>query len=195
MGFRRFMFRGVTKRATNGTLPAPPWTCAGCGCWASRRRNSPAGRPRGEPAVRHGAARERGRRRSAYEAPHGSVAPGPVASGAESKRRRCPRSRAPTSRVTVLADSGDVALDAAEEVGVRASVDETLDPDGGPGRGVAQLRDQLLGSHDEEVRREGRDHGKHVLAVERLIAAHGARLGDAEPALLAGRGAREGERG
>src|SRR5437867_5304890 len=37
MGFRRFMFRGVTKRATNGTLPAPPWTCAGCGCWASRR--------------------------------------------------------------------------------------------------------------------------------------------------------------
>src|SRR5207244_428341 len=29
--------------------------------------------------------------RSAYEAPHGSVAPGPVSSGAESKRRRCPR--------------------------------------------------------------------------------------------------------
>src|SRR3989449_9581180 len=96
-------------------------------------------RPRGEPAVRHGAAGERGRRRSAYEAPHGSVAPGPVASGAESKRRRCPRSRARTSRVTVLADSADVALDAAEEVGARASVDETLDPDGGPGSGVAQL--------------------------------------------------------
>ena len=34
-----------------------------------------AGGPRGEPAVRDGAARERGRRRSAYEAPHGSVAP------------------------------------------------------------------------------------------------------------------------
>src|SRR5207248_5422825 len=47
----------------------------GYGCWASRRLSSPAGRPRGEPAVRHGAARERGRRRSAYEAPHGSVAP------------------------------------------------------------------------------------------------------------------------
>src|SRR5207249_764587 len=31
---------------------------------------------RGEPAVRDGAARERGRRRSAYEAPHGPVAPG-----------------------------------------------------------------------------------------------------------------------
>src|SRR5438128_9154769 len=64
--------------------------------------SSPAGRPRGEPAVRHGAARERGRRRSAYEAPHGSVAPGPASSGAESKRRRCPRSRARTSRVTLL---------------------------------------------------------------------------------------------
>src|SRR5947209_5115238 len=61
--------------------------------------------PAGEPAVRHGAARERGRRRRAYEAPHGSVAPGPVSSGAESKRRRCPRSRARTSRVTLLAPS------------------------------------------------------------------------------------------
>src|SRR5207249_4764162 len=48
--------------------------------------SSPAGRPRGEPAVRHGAARERGRRRSAYEAPHGSVAPGTVSSGAASAR-------------------------------------------------------------------------------------------------------------
>ena len=59
---------------------------------------------RGEPAVRNGAARERGRRRSAYEAPNGSVAPGPVSSGAESKRRRCPRSRARArqSRVTLL---------------------------------------------------------------------------------------------
>src|SRR6266581_2094749 len=65
-------------------------------------RRGGLGRPRGEPAVRHGAARERGRRRSAYEAPHGSVAPGPASSGAESKRRRCPRSRARTSRVTPL---------------------------------------------------------------------------------------------
>src|SRR5216117_2995848 len=63
-------------------------------------------RPRGEPAVPHGAARERGRRRSAYEAPHGSVAPGPVSSGAESKRRRCPRSHARQSRVTLLAHPG-----------------------------------------------------------------------------------------
>src|SRR5439155_7857501 len=68
--------------------------------------SSPAGRPRGEPAVRYGAARERGRRRSAYEAPHGSVAPGPASSGAESKRRRCPRSRARTSRVTLLRERG-----------------------------------------------------------------------------------------
>ena len=64
---------------------------------------SPAGRPRGEPAVRDGAARERGRRRSAYKAPHGSVASRPVSSGAESKRRRCPRSHARQSRVTLLA--------------------------------------------------------------------------------------------
>src|SRR5438552_17361975 len=68
--------------------------------------SSPAGRTRGEPAVRHGAARERGRRRSAYEAPHGSVAPGPGANGAESKRRRCPRSRARQSRVTLLVAVG-----------------------------------------------------------------------------------------
>src|SRR5438132_6269667 len=64
--------------------------------------SSPAGGARG----RHGAARERGRRRSAYEAPHGSVAPGPVSSGAESKRRRWPRSRARQSRVTLLARYG-----------------------------------------------------------------------------------------
>src|SRR6266516_785547 len=59
-------------------------------------------RRRGEPGGRDGAARERGRRRSAYEAPQGSVAPGPVSNGAESKRRRCPRSRARQSRVTLL---------------------------------------------------------------------------------------------
>src|SRR5437773_9256430 len=102
MGFRRFMFRGVTKRATNGTLPAPPGPAPAAGVGRRGGLGSPAGRPRGEPAVRHGAARERGRRRSAYEAPHGSVAPGPASSGAESKRRRCPRSRARTSRVTLL---------------------------------------------------------------------------------------------
>src|SRR5438445_6583707 len=74
--------------------PAPGWRSA------SPRPSTAAAH--GEPAVRNGAARERGRRRSAYEAPHGSVAPGPVSSGAESKRRRCPRSRA----VTLLAGRG-----------------------------------------------------------------------------------------
>src|SRR5882724_8118367 len=59
---------------------------------------------RGEPAVRNGAARERGRRRSACEAPNGLVAPGPVSSGAESKRGRSPRSRAQQSRVAHLAE-------------------------------------------------------------------------------------------
>src|SRR5439155_1556751 len=53
--------------------------------------------------TRDGGAGRRGRRRSAYEAPNGSVAPGAVSSGAESKRRRCPRSRARQSRVTLLA--------------------------------------------------------------------------------------------
>jgi len=88
MGFRRFMFHGVTKVRDEGDL-----ACAAF---------EPAPAARGEPAVRDGAARERGRRRSAYEAPHGSVAPGPVSNGAESKRRRCPRSRARQSRVTLL---------------------------------------------------------------------------------------------
>src|SRR5439155_14811769 len=68
-----------------------------------RARGVAAASPAGRPAVRGGAARERGRRRSAYEAPLGSAAPGPVSNGAESKRRRCPRSRARQSRVTLLA--------------------------------------------------------------------------------------------
>src|SRR5207249_6883647 len=85
------------------TAPPPPRCaipCAGCGRSASPRPSTAAAH--GEPAVRNGAARERGRRRSAYEAPNGSVAPGPVSSGAESKRRRCPRSRA----VTLLGGRG-----------------------------------------------------------------------------------------
>src|SRR5439155_11308722 len=71
-----------------------------------RARGVAAASPAGRPAVRGGATRERGRRRSAYEAPHGSVAPGPVSNGAESKRRRCPRSRARQSRVTLLVAVG-----------------------------------------------------------------------------------------
>src|SRR3989442_10022016 len=113
---------------------------------AGRRLSSPAGRPRGEPALRHGAARERGRRRSAYEAPHGSVAPGPVSSGAESKRRRCPRSRARQSRVTLLAPAAlEVAL--GEEVRIELLVelhvgdlDHGVRPRGG-GRDLEGVRD------------------------------------------------------
>src|SRR5213083_646502 len=71
MGFRRFMFHGVTKGTSLRCLEHAP--AAGAG----RSGGLAAGRPRGEPAVRDGAARERGRRRSTYEAPHGSVAPGP----------------------------------------------------------------------------------------------------------------------
>src|SRR5438093_4807873 len=66
-----------------------------------RARGVAAASPAGRPAVRDGAARERGRRRSAYEAPDGSVAPGPASSGAESKRRPCPRSRARQSRLAL----------------------------------------------------------------------------------------------
>src|SRR6266850_6288182 len=97
----------LPRRDEGARRVGPP--CAGCGRSASPRPST--GAARGEPAVRNGAARERGRRRSAYEAPHGSVAPGPVSSGAESKRRRCPRSRARQSRVTVLAPAAlEVAL-------------------------------------------------------------------------------------
>src|SRR5439155_12557477 len=100
----------------------------------------------GTRASPNSAAGRRGRRRSAYEAPRAAADRGTRLGGAESKRRRRPRLPAPPSRVTLLADAGDVALDAAEEVGVRAPVDEALDPDGGSGRGVAQLGDQLLRS-------------------------------------------------
>src|SRR5207244_811673 len=104
--------------------------------------SSPAGRPWGEPAVRHGAARERGRRRSAYEAPHGSVAPGPVSSGAESKRRRRPRSRARTSRVTLLIWSSSLPrrpAGAAEQLRLPAIAvaQPFLHPAAGPGGRLA----------------------------------------------------------
>src|SRR5437870_3968859 len=84
-----------------------------------RARGVAAAWPAGRPAVRDGAARERGRRRSAYEAPHGSAAPGPVPSGAESKRTRCPRSRARQSRVTLLG-SGTLAPAYERALGSRA---------------------------------------------------------------------------
>src|SRR5205814_5266037 len=81
----------------------PPRRCLGPALAAGARWPRPStAAAGGEPAVRNGAARERGRRRSAYEAPNGSVAPGPVSSGAESKRRRRPRSRARQSRVALL---------------------------------------------------------------------------------------------
>src|SRR5438094_776259 len=63
----------LPRRDEGARRVGPP--CAGCGRSASPRPSTAAAR--GEPAVRNGAARERGRRRSAYEAPNGSVAPGP----------------------------------------------------------------------------------------------------------------------
>src|SRR5881396_1534385 len=94
----------LPRRDEGARRVGPP--CAALNLRRLRRSASPrpstAAAP-GKPAVRNGAARERGRRRSAYEAPNGSVAPGPVSSGAESKRRRWPRSRARQSRVTLLA--------------------------------------------------------------------------------------------
>src|SRR5207247_3067905 len=57
-----------------------------------------------------------------HRPPPGSVAPGPVSSGAESKRRRCPRSRARQSRVTLLAPAAlEVAL--GEEVRIELLVE------------------------------------------------------------------------
>jgi len=37
MGFRRFIFRGVTKVRDEWDPPTPPWTSAGCGRAASPR--------------------------------------------------------------------------------------------------------------------------------------------------------------
>src|SRR6266481_7500349 len=112
MGSRRFMLRGVTKvRDEMGPRLRRLETAPAAGAWAERRPGPRAARA-GKPGVRDGAARERGRRRSADEAPHGSVAPGLVSHGTESKRRRCPRSRARPSRVTRL---GELAGGAAEE--------------------------------------------------------------------------------
>src|SRR5439155_23682129 len=102
-GLRQFIFRGVTKVRDEWDLP--------CAALNLRRLRALGGRglastaaARGEPAGRNGAARGRGRRRSGYEAPNGLVAPGPVSSGAESKRRRCPRSRARQPRGTLLGE-------------------------------------------------------------------------------------------
>src|SRR5204863_1934838 len=100
--------------------PEPPRPCAAVA--------GPAPRPRADArsvTAQHGS----GRCRSAYEAPHGSAAPGPVPSGAESKRRRCPRSRARQSRVT-LQGSGTLARACERAVGscvVRARDLETLE--------------------------------------------------------------------
>src|SRR5439155_13290109 len=57
----------------------------------------------GTHAGPNSAARRRGRRRSAYEAPRAAADGGTRLGGAESKRRRRPRLPAPPSRVTLLA--------------------------------------------------------------------------------------------
>src|SRR6266705_98023 len=94
----------LPRRDEGARRVGPPLRCLEPAPAAGARWPRPStAAARGELAVRNGAARERGRRRSAYEAPNGLVAPGPVSSGAESKRRRCPRSRARQSRVTLLA--------------------------------------------------------------------------------------------
>ncbi len=67
-------------RRSDGAPASPlrysaPRACRTSSPAESKQAMGVAGRLRGEPAVRDGAARERGRRRSAYEAPHGSVAP------------------------------------------------------------------------------------------------------------------------
>ena len=75
-----------------------------------------------------------------------------------------------------------LAVDAAELVGAGAEVHQTLHVNLAARRYVAQAGDQLFGSGDEEVRREGLDRRKDVLAIEHLVPAGGARLGDREPA-------------
>src|SRR2546422_920539 len=137
--------------------------------------SSPAGRPRGEPAVRHGAARERGRRRSAYEAPHGSVAPGPVSNGAESERGRRLRSRARQSWVTFL-------VYAAQRLGLglallRIAADAEAEPRAGRDPLAALL---ALGDVEE-------DRASFVVVEEAEALLGEEAVDDADPALLAGR--------
>src|SRR5204863_10081554 len=68
----------------------------GCLLSACRRKRC------GTRARPNSAARRRGRRRSAYEAPRAAAYRGTRLGGAESKRRRRPRLPAPPSRVTLL---------------------------------------------------------------------------------------------
>src|SRR5207247_3472129 len=104
MGFRRCMLRGLATVRGEWHVCAPPSTCGGCGRWASSSRSAV---PRRrllwgcDPARR--TSRERGRRRSAYEASERNGRSCPSLGGAESKRRRRPRSRGPQSWATLLA--------------------------------------------------------------------------------------------
>src|SRR5438034_3525601 len=176
---RRWAF--VASCSAAGRRCATEWDLA-CAALNLRRLRalggaaaSNAGRPRGEPAVRDGAARERGRRRSAYEAPHGSVAPGPVSHGAESKRRRCPRSRARQSRGTLL-------LHAAQRLGLglallRIVADAEAEPRAGRDPLAALL---ALGDMEE-------DRASFVVVEEAEALLGEEAVDDADPALLGGR--------
>src|SRR5207247_1866631 len=108
---------GAASRARGGGGPPSPLGCAGRAAVPERASVPPRGRSEGGPAAPPGrgrrtgrregdparcASRERGRRRSAYEASERDGRPGPLVGGAESKRRRRPRSRGPPSRVTLL---------------------------------------------------------------------------------------------
>ena len=101
MGLRRFIFRGVTEVRDEWELP-----CAALNLRRLLALGVAGGlvrRPRAvNPRFVNGAARERGRRRSAYEAPRVAADRGTRLGGAESKRRRRPRLPAPPSRVTLL---------------------------------------------------------------------------------------------
>src|SRR5439155_26843683 len=100
----------LPRRDDGARRVGPP--CAGCGRSASPRPSTAAAR--GEPAVRNGAARERGRRRKAYEAPTGAVAPGPRV-----QRRRIEAETVPPLPCTAV--SGHAPSTAREQGRIRST--------------------------------------------------------------------------
>src|SRR5438093_7128356 len=133
------------RRGWSGS--APRSFAVACG-WRARTK------PRRRRAGRKSAAGRRGRPRSAYEAPRATADRSTRFSGAESKRRGCPRLPAPPSRVTLLVP---VVLRLVRPLGGDADVGGLLG--GEPGERDAQLLQvqarhllvELLGEHVDRL--------------------------------------------
>src|SRR5205809_7515490 len=111
-----------------------------------------------DPARR--ASRERGRRRSAYEASERNGRSLPSFGGAESKRRRRPRSRGPQSRLTLLV---------AGPGGVRVARAEVLQVQERHGAAAGELGQGAVPAVDRFVLDEERCERRRELPVGRLL--------------------------